>query len=571
MMPVTRPWMCRRRAHRHRYVFRVNRDLVVLNDVNSGNVWLVNQNMQLVNNWDDVIPPQQTIRRRGQGLRRRGLQQTVLPDRTKPNSAPGAKPDTFGVRAGKTTILPVLDNDTDPDGDILTVRSPDPPALRRPRADLRRHRLPGQRPGRRKTGSGNVQIHGGRRPRALRHRRRHPQHRRRRGRTAAPRQKPNRNTTLVVQGKIVSQNILTDWIDPDGDDLFARSAPGQQRPRTRSRSGPTACSASRTPAPTRARSRHRHGLGRTLHRRRQGHRGRPAAGALPPIANADHVVAVAGVDTVITPLKNDFDPQAEPSASPRSHQPAPPRWAPDPRQTFTFNSTAHGPIYVSYLVTNGPASSQAGPRRRRLRQRRRRPGGRPRRALLPTAAACWWILWPTIPILPAACWCCSPSSRRIRDRLGERARPLRRPDHRRPVRQGPLIFIYTISNGRSSATGRVSVVRPGTHRSPGTTGQTGRSQRPVNDVVTIPVLDNDTDPNGGKLTLDPVLAQPHPRGRRPDLHFREDSALHRRRRAKNRLRHLQSRRPSGPEEPRRSPSASSPRKARTLRPAAART
>ncbi|WP_261621285.1 hypothetical protein, partial [Pseudarthrobacter equi] len=27
------------------YVFRVNRDLVVLNDVNSGNVWLVNQNM----------------------------------------------------------------------------------------------------------------------------------------------------------------------------------------------------------------------------------------------------------------------------------------------------------------------------------------------------------------------------------------------------------------------------------------------------------------------------------------------------------------------------------------------
>ena len=40
------------------YVFRVNRDLVVLNDVNSGNVWLVNQNMQLVNNWEDVIPPE---------------------------------------------------------------------------------------------------------------------------------------------------------------------------------------------------------------------------------------------------------------------------------------------------------------------------------------------------------------------------------------------------------------------------------------------------------------------------------------------------------------------------------
>ena len=44
------------------YVFRVNRDLVVLNDVNSGNVWLVNQNMQLVNNWDDVVPPKNDIR-----------------------------------------------------------------------------------------------------------------------------------------------------------------------------------------------------------------------------------------------------------------------------------------------------------------------------------------------------------------------------------------------------------------------------------------------------------------------------------------------------------------------------
>src|SRR3712207_8804335 len=34
-----------------------------------------------------------------------------------------------------------------------------------------------------------------------------------------------------------------------------------------------------------------------------------APGALPPIANADHLVAVAGVDTVIAPLKNDLDPQ----------------------------------------------------------------------------------------------------------------------------------------------------------------------------------------------------------------------------------------------------------------------
>ena len=39
------------------FVFRVNRDVVVLNDVTPGNVWLVTENMRLVANWDDVIPP----------------------------------------------------------------------------------------------------------------------------------------------------------------------------------------------------------------------------------------------------------------------------------------------------------------------------------------------------------------------------------------------------------------------------------------------------------------------------------------------------------------------------------
>ncbi|MDD0857247.1 Ig-like domain-containing protein [Arthrobacter alpinus] len=47
-----------------------------------------------------------------------------MPDRTKPNRPPEAVPDSFGVRAGKTTILPVLFNDSDPDGDVLTVEPP---------------------------------------------------------------------------------------------------------------------------------------------------------------------------------------------------------------------------------------------------------------------------------------------------------------------------------------------------------------------------------------------------------------------------------------------------------------
>ena len=81
------------------YVFRVNRDLVVLNDVNSGNVWLVNQNMQLVNNWDDVVPPKNQSDDQDQESADNNTI-NILPDRTKPNRPPETKPDTVRRPAG---------------------------------------------------------------------------------------------------------------------------------------------------------------------------------------------------------------------------------------------------------------------------------------------------------------------------------------------------------------------------------------------------------------------------------------------------------------------------------------
>ncbi len=106
-----------------KFVFRKNRDVVVLNDINTGNVWLVNQNMQLVNNWDDL----KAKTAKSDEAEEESADPNVvssLPDRTKPNRPPLANPDSFGVRAGKTTILPVLFNDSDPDGDVLTVEAP---------------------------------------------------------------------------------------------------------------------------------------------------------------------------------------------------------------------------------------------------------------------------------------------------------------------------------------------------------------------------------------------------------------------------------------------------------------
>src|SRR5690606_20070722 len=39
--------------------FRVNRTVIALNNLDNGNVWLVDENMRLVENWEDVTPPEE--------------------------------------------------------------------------------------------------------------------------------------------------------------------------------------------------------------------------------------------------------------------------------------------------------------------------------------------------------------------------------------------------------------------------------------------------------------------------------------------------------------------------------
>ena len=206
------------------YVFRVNRELVVLNDVNSGNVWLVNQNMQLVNNWDDVIPPKNQSDDQDQESADNNTI-NILPDRSKPNRPPETKPDAVGVRPGRTTVLSVLDNDSDPDGDVLTasVAGDGPeagrlqniyggtafqitvPADAKPGTETFGYNAADGR-GLSAGGSITLNVVGPEENKPPLFKRGEP------------------TTMLVEQGKTVSQNILTDWTDPDGDDLVLLDA-----------------------------------------------------------------------------------------------------------------------------------------------------------------------------------------------------------------------------------------------------------------------------------------------------------------------------------------------------------
>jgi hypothetical protein len=94
-------------------VFRVNWQQVVLNDSASGGVWLVDDQPKRSDNWKTVEPTQTAGTGDGAG-------------QPKQNKPPIAVDMTQGARPGRTTTVHVLDNDSDPSGGILAVTSAGP-------------------------------------------------------------------------------------------------------------------------------------------------------------------------------------------------------------------------------------------------------------------------------------------------------------------------------------------------------------------------------------------------------------------------------------------------------------
>ncbi|WP_146081938.1 Ig-like domain-containing protein [Pseudoclavibacter sp. Z016] len=110
-------------------LYRVNRNVVALNDVATGQVWLPQENMRLVENWNELVPPEDTDGTEGENEATEESFEATLAERGEENTPPELVDDSYGVRAGSTAYLTVLDNDSDVDGDILTITSlsADPP------------------------------------------------------------------------------------------------------------------------------------------------------------------------------------------------------------------------------------------------------------------------------------------------------------------------------------------------------------------------------------------------------------------------------------------------------------
>jgi hypothetical protein len=93
-------------------VFRHNHSRLLLNDLGTGQVWdnLAGDPAQVANWSAAKVPAQSTDQ----------TSQESGNDQQKP---PVANPDTLGARAGRATVLHVLDNDTTPQGTVLTVNA----------------------------------------------------------------------------------------------------------------------------------------------------------------------------------------------------------------------------------------------------------------------------------------------------------------------------------------------------------------------------------------------------------------------------------------------------------------
>lgn len=489
-------------------VFRVNRSVVVLNDTNGGNVWLVQQAMQLVNNWQDLqTPPNRSEEEKEDAADQNPLNQ--LPDRTKANRPPNAQDDVFGVRPGKTTLLTPLDNDSDPDGDLLTLNvlgSGPGNGTAQPiyNGSALQISVPEKASG---TSDFGYQVDDGRGKSAQARIRVAV---RSDSENGPPTQK-RKTVILLEQGKSVSQNVLTDWTDPDGDDLFLKAATAdngndqvQVRPDGLLQFQDVGTTLGRKEVTLRVSD------GRTEIEGKITVEVRPR-GSLPPVANPDHLSVVAGRDAVVSPLENDFDPAGATLRLARVEGPPAAKVAPHfDSGTFVFNAPAAGTYYVTYQVTNGPASqlglvridvtnggTNGAPVAVRDVARLPQGGQTLVDALANDIDPAGGVLVIQSVNLPSG----SPLSVAVLDHSVIKISDAH-------GLAAPATFTYTVSNGLESSVGEVTVQpvpAPARLRPPRAVPDEITVR--ANDVATVKVLANDSHPDGAPLALKPQLAQ----------------------------------------------------------------
>jgi hypothetical protein len=491
-------------------VFRVNRDVIILNDAVGGAAWMANESLQRVDNWNDLTPPEGETENEEDSTQE--TVESTLPERSEVNTPPIAEDDSFGVRPGGSALLPVIDNDNDPDGDVLVAAMPQQQpsigtvqpifnggSLQIAVADdatgsaTFEYEIDDGRGGK-DTASVTLEVH-------------------EEDVNGAP--TPKRKTSLTVEtGGTVSYNILPDWIDPDGDDIYLKSvvaAPGDEVDFSTDGQLTYKATASlqgrKDVLVTVA-----DGLGElttatiALEVRPQG--------TTKPKTNADHVVTRVGEQITVAPLANDTSSGREPLRLGRVDEVAGATVLPDfTNKTFSFTAATVGVYYVQYLATAGPENGEGLVRIdvAEAAEVDLPPVAVRDVALLPTGGDVLIGVLnndadPAGGILVVQSVSIDPGTTGISVSVLNH-------ETLRITDQGTLAaqvrISYRISNGKQSAEGEVVVVpipAPEEILQPVTAPETAYVR--AGDVVTIPVLANDTHPSDDALRLAPKLIEP---------------------------------------------------------------
>lgn len=332
-------------------VFRTNRDVIVLNDIEKDGLWLPDSDMILVDNWDQIESKLESE----QESEEESVEETsesMLPDRTQENTPPEAVDDEFGVRAGRTTILPVLMNDSDADGDFMTASAVSQPSIgevsvAREGAALQ-IAVPAEVTGAStfeyevSDGRGGaararvtVSVHG--------------------DEINGPPEQMVVPSVSLASGRRATVNALANWIDPDGDPFYLASA-----------TAPTGLSVRSNENGTVDITEVGHGVGKdTVNLRVSDGRDEGEgvidvtvidSGNEAPVANADHLVVREGASATISPMGNDTDANGDTLRLVQIDQaPAGINAVMDGTTgTVTIDGISVGTYYLSYVITDGP-------------------------------------------------------------------------------------------------------------------------------------------------------------------------------------------------------------------------
>ncbi|WP_439563716.1 Ig-like domain-containing protein [Microcella sp.] len=484
--------------------FTVRDERLVLNDRRAGSAWAVQSDGQLIDNWDDLIREQEDEREEQLD------QLDTPPELERTQLPPVAVDDDFGARPGRGSVLPVLLNDTDPNGDVLVIREVTPidPAIGR--LDLignaQQLQLTLE-----SGASGIVSFEytitdgrGGSDSAVVRVTVRGA------GENAAPVQVRASKTT-VAEGGTATAAVLGEWFDPDGDPLYlqAASIPPPDVVTFRPDGRVTIAEAGgigelRTVALT-VTDGSASGVGELAVTVRP-------AGQTPIIAEPFVVLAYAGQEVRIEPLVHvrggtgTIRLSAVPEKSGATITPS------LDRGVFRFVSDEVRTHYLEYVVTDNattatgiirvdvaapPAAGSA-------------PITVPKTAFVRTLSNAT-VAVATVDIDPGGGVLVVTGVVGVPPASGIRAEVLDQRDVRitltRPL-DGPQTVSYRISNGLAESTGEITVIeipRPNRLQPPVAVDDAITVR--VGDAVSIPVLANDEHPDDEPITLSPTLVQ----------------------------------------------------------------